>query len=428
MVRTISTRSLTMAVVLFAASLLALTLAPTSTTALPAYAAATGQACAVCHVNPAGGGPFTATGQRFAAVPTHATNPAAAWASLSAPAGQAPAPAAPSAPSTAPSPAAPAPPASVEGKAGGPAPAAPSAPAPSTSVAGKAGGSATGGGGGTWSSGPLTVMLSGAAMDSTVAYTVMLRNSGNADILNTYLAVSLPPGATLSGNPSTPEGAAFVGQSGGAAWIIDDIPAASANTGVVGPFVVTVSSGSAADLSASAFVHWLKPTEGSFSTPTVMPVTNDERMAIEQQVINRFNTADRTTSLWNIQPGLGTVMIEYSLRFANLWFAAQAGNWDMTRYQVAEMTEIQEVGETTRPGRAPALKNFEATYLDPLDEAAASKDLGAFVAAYDKAATGCNNCHSASTGTPPQPNMPAKFIKIARPTAPVLTGVDWKGQ
>ncbi len=83
----------------------------TAAAALPAYAAATGQPCSTCHVNPAGGGTLTSTGQAFAAIPTHATNPAAAFAQVSAPA-KAPAPAAP-----APAPAAPAPAAAPAGAA-----------------------------------------------------------------------------------------------------------------------------------------------------------------------------------------------------------------------------------------------------------------------------------------------------------------------
>ena len=53
--------------------------------------------------------------------------------------------------------------------------------------------------------------------------------------------------------------------------------------------------------------------------------------------------------LSDIQPGLGTIMIEYSHRMSAMWFAEQAGNWDFADYQLIEMREIQEVGETTRP-------------------------------------------------------------------------------
>ena len=48
--------------------------------ALPSYAAATGQACGVCHVSAAGGGALTPLGQRFAAIANRATDPAGAFA------------------------------------------------------------------------------------------------------------------------------------------------------------------------------------------------------------------------------------------------------------------------------------------------------------------------------------------------------------
>jgi hypothetical protein len=143
------------------------------------------------------------------------------------------------------------------------------------------------------------------------------------------------------------------------------------------------------------------------------------------QVRELFNTPDTNLALWRIQPGLGTVMIEYNVRFANAWFAAQANNWDMVHYQITEMREIQEVGETTRPARAPALKAFEQAYLDPLDTAAQAKDLAAFTTAYDNTIQGCNGCHAGQSS----PTFPSfRFVKIMRPAASQFQNVDWAGQ
>jgi hypothetical protein len=115
-----------------------------------------------------------------------------------------------------------------------------------------------------------------------------------------------------------------------------------------------------------------------------------------------------------IQPGLGTVMIEYSQRMAHVWFAGEAANWDMAHYQIIEMREIQEVGETTRPARAPALKSFESSFLDPLDAAVMTNDKAAFEAAYTSAIQGCNSCHGSQTSA----DFPQgfKFIKVQVPT------------
>jgi hypothetical protein len=101
--------------------------------------------------------------------------------------------------------------------------------------------------------------------------------------------------------------------------------------------------------------------------------------------------------LSEIQPGLGTVMIEYGHRMAAMWFGEQAGNWDMAKYQLLEMREIQEVGETTRPARAAALKSYEGSFLDPLEKAIEAKDKAQFETAYNAAIQGCNSCHGSQT-------------------------------
>src|SRR6266498_2123601 len=153
------------------------------------------------------------------------------------------------------------------------------------------------------------------------------------------------------------------------------------------------------------------PTDTS-APPTAVPGV--PAADVEKLVIDKFNTVDRNLALWNIQPGLGTVMIEYGNRLARLWFAANSDNWDMAKYQLDEMIEIQEVGETTRPNRAAPLKAFEDGYLTALDQAIAAQDAQAFDTAYTAAATGCNACHAASKGT----NWSSyQFVKIQTPTA-----------
>ncbi len=74
-------------------------------------------------------------------------------------------------------------------------------------------------------------------------------------------------------------------------------------------------------------------------------------------------TDEKFKALADIQPGLGTVMMEYAARFTNTYYAAKGGNWDLALYMFKEMKEIQEVGETTRPARAPLLKASETNYL-----------------------------------------------------------------
>jgi hypothetical protein len=120
------------------------------------------------------------------------------------------------------------------------------------------------------------------------------------------------------------------------------------------------------------------------------------------------STEDQLKSLGEIQPGLGTVMIEYASRYTNAYYAAKGGNWGLAGYQIKEAREIQEVGETTRPARAAALKAFESAFLDPLDKAIEAKDFKKFEAAFKAGIQGCNGCH-ASQGFP--------YIKYELPKA-----------
>jgi hypothetical protein len=105
---------------------------------------------------------------------------------------------------------------------------------------------------------------------------------------------------------------------------------------------------------------------------------------------------DKLAALANIQPGLGTVMIEYSNRFTNVYYAAQAGNWGMAAYQLKELPEIQEVAETTRPGRKDALQGFESSALVPLGKDIVNQDLAGFNADFKTATAFCNACHQAT--------------------------------
>lgn len=108
---------------------------------------------------------------------------------------------------------------------------------------------------------------------------------------------------------------------------------------------------------------------------------------------------DKIKTLEDLQPGLGTIMMEYSARYTNAYYAAKGGNWGLAGYHIKEAREIQEVGENTRPKRASSLKAFESAYLDPLDKAIEAKDFKKFEVAFKAGIQGCNGCH-ASQGFP----------------------------
>jgi hypothetical protein len=94
-----------------------------------------------------------------------------------------------------------------------------------------------------------------------------------------------------------------------------------------------------------------------------------------------------------IQPGLGTIMIEFGHRFYITYYAAQAKNWDLAAYELEELIEAQEVAETTRPSYKKQLKAFEDTYLKPLKNSIDAKNWSAFEKQYADTTKACNRCH-----------------------------------
>jgi len=119
-------------------------------------------------------------------------------------------------------------------------------------------------------------------------------------------------------------------------------------------------------------------------------------------------------------------MIEYAGRMGHVWFAGEAANWDLAQYQLTEMREIQEVGETTRPARAVALKSFESSFLDPLEEQIKAQDKAKFEAAYSAAIQGCNSCHGSQTSADWPQGF--KFIKVQVPTKSIWDIYKWDGR
>jgi uncharacterized protein (TIGR03437 family) len=87
----------------------------------------------------------------------------------------------------------------------------------------------------------------------------------------------------------------------------------------------------------------------------------------------------------------------------------------MAAYQLKEMVEIQEVGETTRPSRKEALKGFEEGALVPLANDIVNQDLTAFNRDFTTAVAFCNACHAATGFSyivyqlPAKPKIPANL-------------------
>ena len=153
-------------------------------------------------------------------------------------------------------------------------------------------------------------------------------------------------------------------------------------------------------------------------------------LAVAQDNVNKaidakFTTFDGKLPLWAIQPGTAPRMIEMTIYFNNMWFGAQAGNWDLARFEVYRTEETIKGVYVVRAKRTSTLKPWVESALPPLIKAIEAKNKAAFEKAYDAAVDGCNGCHAGSGGGPLK-SMAA--FKITRPTSPLFSNIDFKGR
>lgn len=150
-------------------------------------------------------------------------------------------------------------------------------------------------------------------------------------------------------------------------------------------------------------------------------VTQDD---VKKAIDERFTTVDRKLPLWSIQAGTAPRMLELTGYFNNMWYGAQAGNWDLARFEIYRSEETVKAIGVTRPARTALLEAWSKPNLEALVKAVEAKNLTDFESAYDAAIAGCNVCHVASEGGPLK-SMGA--FKITRPTAPIYSNIDFKG-
>lgn len=102
-------------------------------------------------------------------------------------------------------------------------------------------------------------------------------------------------------------------------------------------------------------------------------------------------------------PGLGEIMTLQQMRHAKLWFAGQAGNWDLASYEIKELGEGFDDIVTYHPTHeespvAPkdAIPRMVTAPVADLRAVIEHKDARAFEPAFDALTKACNNCHQAT--------------------------------
>jgi hypothetical protein len=97
--------------------------------------------------------------------------------------------------------------------------------------------------------------------------------------------------------------------------------------------------------------------------------------------------------LARLQPGLGRLMPEIGQRMWKLYYAAQAANWPLARYQVAEIRGLMATCAFTRPKYAEHLQTYVSQHLATLDQRLEAQDWEGFERAFRKAVDVANAYH-----------------------------------
>lgn len=121
-------------------------------------------------------------------------------------------------------------------------------------------------------------------------------------------------------------------------------------------------------------------------------------------------------------PGLGEYMTTIQLHAGKLWFAVNATNWDLARYELDEMKETIEAAKALNAEKngvkvSNVLDALLQSQIVQLENAIKTKSKSEFQKSYDATLGACNGCHSEAG---------VKFIHIVRPSAPPVTNQRWE--
>ena len=102
-------------------------------------------------------------------------------------------------------------------------------------------------------------------------------------------------------------------------------------------------------------------------------------------------------------PGLGELMSLQQMRHVKLWFAGEAGNWKLARYELDELKEgfddVVRLHPTHKDSPVPVsevVPRIMALPLADLGKIVEARDRARFGKAYDALTAACNSCHEAT--------------------------------
>lgn len=123
-------------------------------------------------------------------------------------------------------------------------------------------------------------------------------------------------------------------------------------------------------------------------------------------------------------PELGQQMLELQLRHDRLWWAGEAGNWNLAYFMVGELGEalrgIEQSNGDAAELQPQKLSEVMPSMMNPaiarVQDALARQDKTAFAKAYDDLSAACTACHELA-GNP--------MLVIQRPRTPLLDNLRY---
>ena len=119
----------------------------------------------------------------------------------------------------------------------------------------------------------------------------------------------------------------------------------------------------------------------------------------------------------NNGPDQSHAMVDVGYHFANLWFAADKGNWPLAKYYLQGTrshlywaVRIHPVRTTSTGSEVDLngiLQAIDNSFLSEIDGAITNKDTGRFKTAYRQTLEGCYACHKACDKSFLRPQIPS---------------------
>ena len=113
----------------------------------------------------------------------------------------------------------------------------------------------------------------------------------------------------------------------------------------------------------------------------------------EKTVIKTRHGELTLEELAEAQPGMARLMKEVGERYHVLYYAAQAGNWELAQHELNVIISILKTGSKLRPKYSHDLTNFTKSHLNEIGEKIHQRDWKEFEAACLKGIEEANKFH-----------------------------------